>query len=522
MEPMGNIKLYNNIHQWYYRGSLDSCNYSCSYCPFSKKPQCSRKGLLKDEESLVSFVDAITSKICAGKNKCAVQIVPYGEALIYKYYWRELARLTCSNYIEAAGAQTNLSFNIDRMLGWFEKNNGRINKLRLWCTFHPQMVTESQFLSQCRKLSAYGILYCVGTVGVPGQEKSILSLRKKLPEDVYLWINKMDGLGRRYIEEEIKTFTLIDEYFETGLKHYKADTSRCMDSLFVEADGSVRRCNTCIPGKDGKACIRKECSCYLSYCNQDIPELVFFNPYPAFRIPQYKKAVFFDIDGTLINNGDSIITENTKKLLKRLSLHSKIFLATSLPYKDALRKTAPAANIISGGVFAHGGLLITHTEKGDLHKKIFPLKYKYINQLKKDALKHGYLLHIYSEKDIVYKITLSFNRNKNISSGKRDIMAMSVAKKFGFCNKRHCTKEGINVIIEDGCIQIISIMAGKKEGIMHICNKMGYKPDEIAVFGNSASDIPMLKGPWFSVAVDAGYKTRQASDYCIRSGLVHA
>lgn len=521
MAEMGNIKLYNNIHQWYYRGSLDSCNYSCSYCPFAKKPQCSRQKLLKDEESLVNFADTVISKTNTEKTKCAVQIVPYGEALIYKYYWRELSRLTCSSYIEAAGAQTNLSFNIDNMLGLFVKNNGNLSKLRLWCTFHPQMVTESQFLSQCRKLSGYGILYCVGTVGVPDRAESIRRLRKQLPEDVYLWINKMDGLGRRYTEEEIEIFTEIDEYFETGLKHYKSDISRCAGSLFVEADGSVKRCNICIP-KDGKACIRKECSCYLSYCNQDIPELVFFNPYPAFRIPQYKKAVFFDIDGTLINNGESTITENTKKLLKRLSQHSKIFLATSLPYKDALKKTAPAADIISGGVFAHGGLLITHTEKGDLHKKIFPLEYKYINQLKKNAGRHGYQLYIYSEKDKIYKITLSFNRNKKIPACKRNLTAIAVAKKLGFCNKSYCTNEGINVIIEDGCIQIISIMAGKKEGIVHICNKMGYKPEEIAVFGNSASDIPMLKEPWFSVAVNAEYKTRQASDYCIRSGFVHA
>lgn len=510
--------MVQNIRQWYYRGSLDSCNYSCSYCPFSKKPQCSREELEQDEKSLVKFVDAVLKKTEAEKKKCAVQVVPYGEALVHKYYWRELARLTRSPYIEAAGAQTNLSFDTRCMTEEFLKNNGKTVGLRLWCTFHPQMVTEERFLQQCSYLSRHGILYCVGTVGVPCQAGVIKSLREKLPRDVYLWVNKMDGLKRPYTEEETRIFTEIDEYFETGLKHYKADTGKCTDCLFTEADGSVRRCNTCVPGKDGSACIRKECSCYLSYCNQQVPELVFFNPYPAFRIPYYPVAVFFDVDGTLLGNGDEVITENTKKWLLRLAEHSRIFLATSLPYRDALRKTAPAADIISGGVFAHGGICVTNKGTGTLHKKIFPLKYKETATLKENAGRFGYSVHIYSgrlpgsrEREI-YKITLSPHINKK-NPALNDKAAVSAAMKLGLMDK----DAGVNVIIEDGCIQLISTMAGKKEGILHICNIMGYKPEDIAVFGNAASDVPMLKEFGFSVAVNAGREARQAASYCIRS-----
>ena len=516
--------MVQGIRQWYYRGSLDSCNYSCNYCPFSKKPGCSREELAEDEKSLIKFVDFVLQKAETEKKNCAVQIVPYGEALVHKYYWRELARLTCSPYIEAAGAQTNLSFDIHCMAGEFQRNNGEFAKLRLWCTFHPQMVTMDRFLQQCRQLSSYGILYCAGTVGVPAQAGVIKRLREKLPEDVYLWINKMDGLKRRYTEEETRIFSCIDEYFETGLKHYKADTTKCTDSLFAEADGSLRRCNTCIPGKDGTACTRKECSCYLSYCNQKVPELVFFNPYSAFRIPHYPKAAFFDVDGTLLGSRDRVGTENTTKWLKRLAAHSRIFLATSLPYRDALRKTAPVADIISGGVFAHGGICVTNKGTGTLHKKIYPLKYKETDALKENAGRYGYNVHIYSgrpegsaEKEI-YKITLSPRTINKIPAATQDKKARSVAEKLGLLDK----DADVNVIIEDGCIQLTSTMAGKREGILHICNIMGYKPEDIAVFGNSASDVPMLKEFGFSVAVNAGREARQAANYCIRSGLLHA
>lgn len=55
----------------------------------------------------------------------------------------------------------------------------------------------------------------------------------------------------------------------------------------------------------------------------------------------------------------------------------------------------------------------------------------------------------------------------------------------------------------------------KKEGIAYICSKMGYKADEIAVFGNCASDIPMLSAYPFSVAVNADEAAKQTATYTI-------
>ena len=70
-----------------YRGSLKSCNYSCSYCPFSKKKS-STKELQQDREALFRFVESIEGP-CGHVQ--AVQIVPYGEALLHGYYWEALA-----------------------------------------------------------------------------------------------------------------------------------------------------------------------------------------------------------------------------------------------------------------------------------------------------------------------------------------------------------------------------------------------------------------------------------------------
>lgn len=506
---MYNIKPYRNTRQWYYRGSWESCNYSCSYCPFSKKPQ-SSKELEKDKENLVQFVSALLDKENGVSRECAVQIVPYGEALIHKYYWQEMALLSRSPLIEAVGAQTNLSFDVDTMIKVFIRNNGIISKLKLWCTFHPSMVTIDKFLSQCNKLSIYNISYCAGATADPVQINNIRTLRRCLPKEIYLWINKLDGLGRRYTSEEIKAFMDIDEYFNLELKHHKADISKCTDSCFIEAGGTAKRCNICSPSASS-VCTRKTCSCYLSYCNQSLPEMVFFGRYPSFRIPVYPDAVFFDIDGTLITGNSKQITDETAQMLRRLSMHSSIFLATSLPYNTAMHKVSKVKDIIQGGVFAQGGMCRIFARK---YKKVFPLETAKLGIIKENAGKYGYFVHIYRERhnNVIYKITLSFNKYKNM-----DNLIKQAAFNIGLTDSFYNPLENVNIIFEDGCIQIVDKMAGKKEGVGYICSEMGYLPDKIAVFGNSASDIPMLKEYKFSVTVNADKETEEAATYHIQT-----
>lgn len=298
------MKVGTNVRQWYYRGSLKTCNYHCSYCPFSKHLGMSKDELARDEQNLVRFVDYLIEnhgkvsydKISYDIGKCAVLIVPYGEALIHTYYWRELARLSCSADIEAVGAQTNLSFPVEKMLATYKNAQGKLEKLRLWGTFHPQQTTTEEFLAQCQALIKNGVTMCAGAVGMPENIAVLRKLRALLPENIYLWINKMDGLKRRYTKEEIRAFLEIDTYFEEELKVHNADIGKCAGSCFVESDGTMYPCNLCkqsignlyqngIDIDSARYCTRKYCSCYLAYCNQNEPERQAFYPYPAFRIP---------------------------------------------------------------------------------------------------------------------------------------------------------------------------------------------------------------------------------------------
>lgn len=278
--------------QIFYRGILDFCNYSCPYCPFSKKKE-SRRKLEQDQRQLFRFAREIGRQGFDG----AVQIVPYGEALVHGYYWQGMAELSQCSGIQAVGAQSNFSFSVDKMIGIFAQYGGRKEKIRLWGTFHPDMTPVDEFLSRCELLQREGIRFCVGGVGVPDHIDVLTELRKRLGKDIYMWINKMDGSGRRYKEEEIRAFREIDPLFDLELHSFRADTAACRESFLIQGDGTIRSCVLChqkigdlyrggMEQIHQKLCTRDRCSCYLAYGSRnDIAGLADFQPFPAFRIP---------------------------------------------------------------------------------------------------------------------------------------------------------------------------------------------------------------------------------------------
>ena len=491
------------IRQWYYRGSLKSCNYQCSYCPFSKRTS-SEDMLNKDKMHLFRFVRYIEEhKDISG----AVQIVPYGEALIHPYYWEALALISRYDRVEAVGAQTNLSFPVEEMLNLFVQQGGVLEKLRLWATFHPQMVSAEVFAKQCKTLSRRGVKYCVGTVGVPENLPEIKKMRQLLGEDVYLWINKMDGLGRNYTEAEIQEFLTIDEYFDMELTYHKADSALCGTSLFVEADGSIKGCNIagkCIGNlysevidKTDSICSRKECSCFMAYNNRRDDALVFFQPYPAFRIPAYPKAVFFDVDGTIVPEGQQEVPKQLCKKIKALSRHCDIYLATSLPVEEANRKTRGISSCIRGGVYANGGHCLILSAENAGYESVASIETAWITDAKDKQGKYGYKLHVYERKGEVYKVTFSFSKNRIKKEKDRTAFVQKIVDDVN-------VPKDCRWIMEKNCLQITRAGKGKLEGVLELIEVLGYGVSDILTIGNSENDIPMLEYFPHSIAVRDG------------------
>ncbi len=68
-----------SIKRIYYRGKLNSCNYTCSYCPFGKKSHLT--ATTQDEQAWNRFITAIEQW---QGGPLQLFIIPYGEALIHQ------------------------------------------------------------------------------------------------------------------------------------------------------------------------------------------------------------------------------------------------------------------------------------------------------------------------------------------------------------------------------------------------------------------------------------------------------
>lgn len=546
-----------------YRGSLKSCNYSCSYCPFAKRRPSSAE-LSKDCEDWNRFAASFETQ---GKGCGAVMVVPYGEALIHAWYWEGFARLSRLDTLEAVGAQSNLSFDIEGCLHTYEKAGGKIEKLRLWATFHPKMVTVSHFADQCRLLMAAGVRFCAGAVGVPENLEILSRLRETLPSEVYLWINPMDGLKRRYTKAEEDGFTRIDPLFSGALRVRKAEPEQCRGRLFVEADGRMRQCNIGLSSaanwydcsrEEAVSCGRNICSCYLAYGGrEDYEHRIQFGRWPLFRIPWSPKAVFLDLDGTIIpevGGEESRAAEDpgSRDVISRISFSRTavstddkwldflqkeartkyLFLATSLPQKEAAAKCPEILPHISGGVYAAGAHVVFHgldalcgigyqpgmesqpdmeshhsTESHRSGEIFHTFDTPWLTRLTEFQAALGFRIRVYRQKGCVYKITLS-------RPGKR-IWEPAETETV----KNLLPSDTVRCFAENSRLQIVSREADKGSGVREMCAMLGIDPLATAAVGNSEEDIAMFRACGYGIAVNGCLESVAAaadfiSKYC--------
>ncbi len=491
-----------------YRGSLKSCNYQCSYCPFSKH-RASEKEYAKDKEQWFHFVKTFEER-AEELHMHALMVAPYGEALIHPWYWEGFARLSALPQTDAVGAQTNLSFSVHKALEDYVREDGMQRKLRLWATFHPEMTSVEDFTEKCRQICSEGIAICAGAVGVPKNLPLIRLLRRELPEEIYLWVNRMDGMKRAYTPEERNAFLEIDPYFERELLPVPADGAKCHGRLFAEGDGRLHICNISPPIEykwdeweysshlypvSSSGCRRRLCSCYLAYGGRkDLMNQVLFGTYPLFRIPRRPKAVFLDIEGTLVPGTGSrrkrnglLKAEIPKTVLAGLQglfqEKSVLLFATTLPYEDAIKRCGRAGLLFSGGIFSGGAHLLL-VQNGTKREFFYFLEESVLPELEKEKEQFHYRIIVYRKNGQAYKITLL--RPLKIPWNRQEAEELAAALPALRGN-------GVRYFIEEHCLQIVASEATKEKGVRTLCRWLGVPPEETAAAGDSPEDQGMLK-----------------------------
>jgi hypothetical protein len=252
-----------------YRGPLASCNYACGYCPFAKRRD-SPAQLREDRAALERFVAWVVANEAG--DRLSVLFTPWGEGLTRSWYRDAMVTLSRLPHVERVAIQTNLAGRLD----WVAQADP--TTVAFWATYHPGEVTSERFLAQCRRLSALGVRYSVGVVGLPEHYDQARALRAELPAEVYLWINAADGRG--YDAADEARWTAIDPLFGYSVRPHISLGHECAageSALSVLGDGTVRRCHF-IPTPMGnlydgsyrdalapRGCTLASCDCHIGY-----------------------------------------------------------------------------------------------------------------------------------------------------------------------------------------------------------------------------------------------------------------
>jgi MoaA/NifB/PqqE/SkfB family radical SAM enzyme len=257
-----------------YRGILSSCNYDCHYCPFAKQWD-SPVELRTDRDQLLHFCTWIQEH---PSHEFAVFFTPWGEALIRKWYRDEIVALSWLPHVTKVAVQTNLSCRLD----WLAAAN--LEKIGLWCTYHPNQTDGDTFLAQCRHLDQLGASYSVGCVGLREHQDDIERLQRRLSQGVYLWINAYKSSSDYYDQALFDAFERIDRLFPTNAKSHESlgRACQCGSRVFtVDGLGNMRRCHFVkeiignIYSADFELALRNEpcpnatCGCHIGYVHLD-------------------------------------------------------------------------------------------------------------------------------------------------------------------------------------------------------------------------------------------------------------
>lgn len=250
-----------------YRGSLLSCNYDCTYCPFAKARD-SRESLAKDAEELARFVTWVTQQT----RPISILFTPWGEAFIRRHYQDAIATLGKLAHVQRIAIQTNLSLSTHAI------ERCHSNQLALWCTYHPSQTSRDLFLEKCHWLHKKGIDFSVGMVGNRNEFAEISAMRTALPHDVYLWVNANRDEQADYRHPELTMLKQIDPLFEYNLHHYPSQGKACHTGskvITVDGAGDVRRCHFVKQSLgnlyDGSfepttsPCPNARCDCHIGY-----------------------------------------------------------------------------------------------------------------------------------------------------------------------------------------------------------------------------------------------------------------
>ena len=471
----------------FFRGNIDFCNYSCSYCPFAKKAQSIDK-IQKEEENLKKLFFYVKNM----DEDVNIMITPYGEALIHPIYQEFMARLSTLKNVRKIGIQTNLSVDTKNLISTLEENKADFSKIMLWATFHSQFTDIEKFCNKANQLSKLISISC----GIVANKKNLDKIKNKFTEDEISSLSHIDPFfAYEFYEKRVDFKKSRSDDFSICQSYDKiyADINKYSSSCFFKKKKAISSsCNN-----------HKICDCYLGYSNFKNNSLSrFFGENIIFRIPHKKSfdAVFVDIDGVMTEKNGKLI-KSLPKILEDLSKKTNLYIATSRNVNSAKKLLSKNIDFFHGGVFSDGCYIVDF-EKNT--KKIIPLDQSintiYFEETILDSI------NIFSKKDKVIDLC-KLRKDMYDNNILRIALPTKIAKNIEISKYKRRIYNNTTFFQNE--------LASKLTGIEEICKLNNYDLNNILVISDNIQDKDIFDNIRYSVTPLHQLKLHKKSRYIL-------
>lgn len=250
------------------------------------------------------------------------------------------------------------------------------------------------------------------------------------------------------------------------------------------------------------------------------------------------KAVFFDIDDTLVSHTYGGIPEGTKEAVAKLKAQGiKVFAATGRNLEEI--ESLPVEDVaFDGYVTLNGQICLDENKKMIYGNAIDEEDVRTMTALFREKTlptiiveESRMYINFVNEKVIETQKAISARPSKigEYHGGKvyqfityaNDEQIRMLQEMLPHCKMTRWGPEGIDIIAQNG---------GKVSGIQQMLQYYGIAPDEIMAFGDGENDIDMMKYAHIGIAMgnaenevkaNADYVTNHIDDDGIRKALMH-
>lgn len=251
------------------------------------------------------------------------------------------------------------------------------------------------------------------------------------------------------------------------------------------------------------------------------------------------KAIFFDVDGTLLSYKTKIIPESTKRSLKKLKEKGiKIYIATGRHSSEMVN--IPDMEVEFDGYITLNGQLCLDEKMEYLYGK--PFEREIVEKLVEIFEEKRFPIALVEEKDIYinlvneavkkaqYTVALDLPDIREYRNAPLYQAIVYIEEEVELNLARELPKGCKITRWSDDGIDIISDVGGKSNGIRAICENLGIEKDEIMAFGDADNDVDMIEYAGIGVVMgNAKEHIKQIGDYVtaevdedgIEKALVH-